>query len=637
MMKHVCTVLIAAIAVMPNAHADIESCQLVDHQEYRELSQAVEQLGRSLQSTPQCQGTDVRAMMSAQEQLRKSSQQLMGFMGDPTAAGADVGALTASLTGAVQSVDSISNTLSNSSFLKSECGKALTTSGKVLTGLSEVSMALAPIALAIGAMTGAVKAAVPVALGISGLYSAFKILGGLTASNSLDIRNYEHRQLILRSTCEYSRVDQRIRYLMLMQSGDINGVRREMAERVKALDASLAKRPNLQKLVNDYRGKLEAVNDGYDEVRAARKALGQLKANLGKYAADKPRMCAYAQIQVKKDVSQNVLLQSGPLLEKIATTFPPSAALMDEAQASHAVHRVTERKAKEALLVDELPSNIEACVGSISAWVESAGESLNIAERVLREREARLKTAINREPVYRQWAAQVVAVESDRALLEKLLPMMQSRSEPGSEISRADLIERSRDIRRVLLGKRGFKVPFMGASSLLGQWIQNSLSHYNEAKSTFQKSYVRLDKETHTEIDDVIIMSSGDPLAPMPIIITPRDDLKLLTLERFPKGSRGWKNACRRLDDTYLNWLRAQDHFNATKFLCRTIDKLISEDVEDVIVKTCKGSLSIDNRNAKASTLQTLANQSAAPRRQATIVQLKRTTLQCPIMQAPGA
>lgn len=636
MMKQICSILVFAVAMMPNAHADIESCQLVDHQEYKELSAAVNQLANALNANTQCQGADMKGMMNAQQQLQQNSQRLMGFMHDPSGV-TDVGAVTASLTGAVQSVDSISSALSNSAFLKSQCGKAMTSSGKILTGLSEVSMALTPIALAVGAMTGATKIAIPVALGISGLYSAFKILGGLTEANSFDIRNYEHRQLILRSTCEYSRINQRLKYLMLMQSGDINGVRREMNLRVQALDQSLARLPNLHKLVNDYKAKLAIVNDNYDEVRDARKGLSQLKAQLARFAADKPRMCAYAQILAKKDLSQNVLLQAAPILTKTIQTFPPSSNLLDEAQAADAIQRLNEKRAKDLLLADEIPSNIDACVNTTLAWVDSSAESLNVAERALRERETKIRTSISKEPAYRRWSSQVVSVESDRALLEKLLPMMQSRSEPGSEITRADLVERERDIRRILLGSNRFHVPLMGASSLVGQWLQHSLGKYKEARTSFQKGFTNLDKETHTEIGDVMIISSGDPMAPMPIMVIPNDDLKLLTLKRFPKNSRGWQNACRRLDDTYLHWLRAQDHFNATRFLCRTIDPLIGEDIEKVVTTTCKGGLALDNRSARASTLQTLANEAVKPRRQATLVQAKRTELQCPIMNAPGA
>ncbi|MEK7355820.1 MAG: hypothetical protein AAB250_05195 [Bdellovibrionota bacterium] len=636
MIKHISSILVVALALMPAAHGEVESCQLVDHQEYRELSAAVNALGQALQANSRCQGADVKGMMSAQEQLRQNSAKLMGYMNNPAATG-DVGALTSSLTGAVSSVDSISAALSNSSFLKSECGQSMATSGKVLTGLAEVSMALTPIALAVGAMTGAVKVAIPVALGISGLYSAFKILGGLTSTKTFDIRNYEHRQLILRSTCEYSRINQRIKYLMLMQSGDITGVRREMAQRVQELDRSLAGRPNLQKLVQLYRGKLSVVNDGYDEVRDARKALFQLRSQLGRYAADRPRMCAFAQIQAKKPIAQNVLLQATPILATTVAAFPPSSVLLDEASASDAIQRVNERKAKEILLVDALPGNIDLCVSSTMSWVDSTAESLNIAERTLREREAKLKRAINREPAYRAWAAQVVSVESDRALLEQLLPMMQSRSEPGSAITRADLFERERDIRRILLGAQGgWKIPFMGASSLVGQWIQYSLGHYKEARRTFEKGFLSLDKETHTEPGDIIIIAGGDPMAAAATIVVPVDDLKLLTLKRFPKRTRGWQNACRRLDDIYLTWLRAQDHFNATRFLCRTIDLLIGEDIEAEITKTCKGGLSIDNRSAPISTLQSLVNSSARTRRNATLVQAKRTELQCPIMKEPG-
>ncbi|MCM2280785.1 MAG: hypothetical protein NDI61_02945 [Bdellovibrionaceae bacterium] len=607
-----------------SARAEGNSCLLVDQQEYRDLSQAIDVLGHALNAVPGCAASqDFKGVYAAQEQLRASALQLKQFWQDPALAASDASAFSTQLSTALTSMNSITDSIANTALAKTECGQRMLSSGKVLLAVSDVVTSLAPLAVLAGTMTASLSIAVPYVLGVAGVSSVFKILATLHDSKALDMGNYEHRQLVLRSTCEYSKVSQRLKYLMLMQSGHVAGLQSELDARARQLEASLKGRPQLQKMAREYKERVAALEAESKILRKNRENFFKLEASFNKFGNERELQCSFGQVLASKSTLPFGLTQQ---LDSLRKKFPDESDSIEIETIANA-HVNVERRVRAQLTQGAASVQGEACANLTASWLRSSGQMLWAMDRILQNREGGVRTMLKNEPEYREWSRTVANIESERVLLTKVIAFMQVRSEPGSAITRSELSQRERDIRVVLFGTRGLKIPLISQKSLVGEWLNHLLVLYKGAISSFDGGYRRLDS------DVVAPMIAANPARYQNSSLLDLSELKLLTLENFPKGSRPWKNACRRLDDVYLDWLRAQDHLDATQVFCQAIDDMIGEDVESIIIETCRGGLDLRSSRSSQSRIEAMKRNADNTRRpvQAALIQAKRLEMECAI------
>jgi hypothetical protein len=612
--------LLAAIVVVSSprfAMAEAASCALIDQSGYQDLFSSVDALGRELQSAPGCStNSDVKGMLSAQTQLQKSTEKLHAVAQDPAAAATmDPNALALQVNSALSSVNTIADSLRSNALLNSQCGKDMLSGGKVILALNDVISSLAPLALLAGTMTATLSTVIPYVVGVVGISSAVRILAKLS-ENGLDMSRPEHRQLVLRNTCEYSKVHKRIRYLQLVQTGQVEALQAELDANLAALGKSLESHPTLSKAVATHETQLKLFALAQKGLVTDRQALKDLQAQLESLNADEQFECQFGRALAGGDLNTFPfgVVTRLQLASQGAETVQTVAIVNTHLEFENSV-----RLQFRASPVQSLPS----CAKLTKDWIKSLDRVMSATDLVVKSRQAQMQRELEKDPEYKTWHARMADVERERKIVGQIIEFMKSQSAENAAINRSELHQRIRDVRSALFGSP--RALNFGSSPVMS-WLSHSVALHEQSLASFKSGVDRL----AADYLKLMYLNARDKQA-QSVSYRNATQLGFLVPADFAVGSVGWRNVCGRLESIMMDWLRARDHLEATELFCQAIQPLLADDVESGILSICLGERDLTGRVVRSPRIQQLHTASDTHiKALALIVQQRRSALQCP-------
>lgn len=253
------------------------ACSLIENQN-KDIVQALDDLSLALKEISKAEeckdDTDIQEMIAKQKEMQASASNVMSIWEDKDNMSENLGGFSSEITGLLHGVDTITKSLNNNSLVNSKCSEKILTTGKLLVAVSDLVTSMAPFAMFI-AVNSKMSVAVPWVIGVVGVASVIKFIGDRAKNNdSLEMdKNPEHQKLVLKATCEFSKIATKVRFLKLAQAGKLDEI-----------SNSLNKSENFQPMANQMSQELQKLikqrNLFYDKLNQIRNNFERQKASL---------------------------------------------------------------------------------------------------------------------------------------------------------------------------------------------------------------------------------------------------------------------------------------------------------------------------------------------------------------------
>jgi hypothetical protein len=596
------------------------NCPLVDARQNQEIMAAIESLQRSILTIPECSSDKTVGDMAKQTQnLKLATQNLQTFWNDPNAAADNLPMFEQSLETAIQNVSQIGDVLNNNLLLNSQCGQQMMSSGKALLAFSDIVNGIAPFALLAGSMSSNLKVAVPYIVGIVGVSSVVKIIGTMIDKQTLDMNRYEHRQAVLQNTCEFSKIAQKVKLIKLAQSGQLESITEELKSLDSFLNSQYPDGKNQETLLSliEYRDKMRIIYNKISvQLKKDQVIYTKLSDSIAVKKDDSFLICSYgksltqkSEPNVKKfpttvvsNFNSLIALSKNPHIEKI----DQEVLLKHESDTRNQLFKMAQNGKS---------NNEKECAEITLSWITSVDNLLKATETEFGYQQNQIQNKLNSNPEFKKWSTQTNQLEKDRDTLKKLVLTLDNLNKDTSAIEKSEIHLRMRELKASLFGVEAYFK--MGESPVLA-WLDHIFKVFSSSVNRFEQSWNRLRAESF-RLTETGARLAGDKKGPKSCLwffgknnchiygledfknnlastkrdITLQDSLGTLTEKDFPKDSEAQQIACKRLEESWLNWLEVLDHLSASYVFCETIKPLLDSSVERKIVDYCEGDKTI--------------------------------------------
>jgi len=623
------------------------TCPLTDNRPHQDLVKAIQNLARVVVITPECQNNaDLTKINEELQRMVQGGTSLMGFWNNPellAESNQSMAQFQSSIQDMINGINRVTITLQNNAFLNSNCGQNLVTGTGLLIGISDLVSAFAPFALIGAAMNPSLKVALPYILGITGVGSVSKIIKAMHDKNTLDMNRAEHRQAVLDNVCEYSKISQRVRFLRLAQSGQIDLITSELNQMSLQSQNFLMKEFgrrvfDIKKVHNEYSDTLnnlekqaKLIRLQHDEISKDLKgASPELLCLITKELADSTDQNQYPVNAVQHyrqiiSVQQKVLVYQSTLV-------------------------ATEQKTRERLRRISDRDSICSSIGQ--TYLQIIDRMLTNGERTIIALRKSLESQLARDPDYQAFSARERIITAELEFLTKIKNLLAQLNLDNAVFDKLELDSRMHELRQALFGTPQGIVGLRGKSPAMA-WLEFAWIQHFRASHQFKLEYESLAKDTlavsrsmrgdffkrdekgnvirdkwgypvrysHPEIDQMVL---DDIMAAR--------SLKSLTPDIAPVGSDNHVLLCRRLENIWMSWAASMDHLSASQFFCNFISAFFDSRTEDSIIARCEGRKDVHGRVLKHSEIsqRLLEIKRAKDKEKATIVINKLNELQCP-------
>lgn len=585
------------------------TCPLVDQETNGDLLAALDMLERAIQITPECRDdASLTNLQKMQEQMRTSAIELRRIWNDPDRLNENLPSFETQLQVMMLGINQLTETLNNNSLINSNCGREMMTTGKALLAVSDLVTGIAPYTLFAASAASSLSAAVPYVLGVVGVAGVIKMIGQLSANKMLDMNRYEHRQTVLKATCEYNRVATKVRYLKLAQSGQIDMLTREINQISQSmfydqqslggsLDEILKGRQEFYRNIDEIRSQM--VSDFRD--------LKELKKYLAK-VNDDAMVCSLGMEIVENH-------KKG----KFPTTVDGNFKKLLEIGIPHNELSLKATSRQYGVAIAELESNVSYVSGYRMGYCgQSTSRFINTVERILQTTEEELvvqenlfERKLSENPVYKNWYARTSTLEKDRETLKRVVKTMTKASQDSTVMSKTELHQRMESLRNALFGTSG---AWTLTKSPIETWLKHTHNMHARAISAFNKSISTLMNEVATMrikqrkkmsyIDETVSILPETFVRELLLIDVKEENFNFINVRRFPVGSSQQEVMCQRLEESWLNWAAALDHLMAMKHFCSNITSFIDSKTGSGVVEAC-GRRKIDGKEDNQALIAT--------------------------------
>lgn len=627
-MKHYFLSLILSLAILLNAQRGY-ACPF-ESTEHADLLAAVRSLDAQLRKLPgECLPGGSADVFKNVADLQTSSTHLQQMWGgqapvaavDPTQFG-----MNANM--AMNSIASIGNTLKTAASCKQIEKDGLVT---ILSTVSDISMSLAPVLMAAtvflpvlaggGAVGGSVLA-IASKLPVGKFLSAALLLGvfSTVAEVSVDLFKNEtlkmseptHRALVLKSICEYRRIKTNVDYLSYINTGRANIPRekQEIDARVEALRQRFQKEDSkMVVLIDKFYAIRKQVDDETRKIAATRTKLAKINTDL-MVTDDKYYRC---------DVVASRVASGTSLFTHLALPTPSSTNVTDKfSDPSYAVQRLANAiKINESTILKmQKEQRWIECSTTIDTWKKNVDILLGELTKFNREKAEQQMGALLNNPSFVAWRQQNKNLESDSALLERIIGFMSASPDPRQIIPETDLIIEVQELGRRIFKYKGWNV--VTGKSLAGAWLDHRIDKYTETVEEFDRVYSQLslayfNAYTAKEGKYKVVASRGMSQSSTNVL---RMNLSFITADSVDKikDTKVKGDICRDLNALNIHANNAGKLLNSANYFCRYLEDndLKNADIDPYIVSKCWGQVKLGS-DKNNSSLERLSNTSRSP------------------------
>lgn len=622
------------------------TCPLVENRPHADLLGAIENLNRYVKTTPNCKDNgDAEKMSQTAQGMQKSGAALQEYWKNPQVLTEDPAKLMEfqkHMENVVAGINNVGETLANSSLMKTECGKSLTGKTSVLLAFSDLATSLAPMALLGASLNPSWSVALKVILGVVGLGSTAKIFSTMYEKGTLDMKIPENRMAVLQNTCEFSRIAQRVRFLKLAQSGQINQVTQEIKMYKTQTDSSL--KSQFSSRVSDmlsFRNQINTIlNDVSTALEKDSKSVESAQARMK--MTDENLVCMFAQDIISRfDDANSFPARPVSNLQKLIANQQEISLDQEFLIKSEGILRNKIKNQNSAASAED----ITKCATDGRSYVATLASIVRQTEATVRSHRASLYSQLSKDKEFASYQLAEAKAYREVDTLAKIGNILERLNKDNSIIDKSEMHQQMAALKYAL-----FNTDSWIKSSPVMAWLKHSNKMYAESIGRF-----------NTEMSSLIYGAQGITKSGNRIPMPPRSDfnneryfkevsqyvrdtaqtskLGNVTLALAPVGTPQNKDICQHLESAWLEWASALDHLSAQDFFCKTISNLMDQAVEPGIKDHCYGKVDfagkVQQKSLIAAQQSTLVEIGA--KAQAQLVSKKLKELQCEMPNATAA
>lgn len=592
------------------------SCPLVANRPHLDLVQAIQNLSRQVQPVQNCQdNADMKKMAELAEQMKAAGSGLSSSWTNPNSLLQDPQALN-QFQGQVETIvtalNSIGQSVSSNSLIDSDCGRQLMSGTGVLQAIGDLSTSLAPFALLGASINPSWSVGVKVILGLTGAGSLSKIITQMQDQENLKMANAENREAVIQNVCEFTRIAQRVRFLKLAQSGQIDEVTKEL-EGFKAQTQSLLSEkssPRILALLESREmitSRLQIVNE---QLKKDQDQMALLLRQI--QPGDNVGLCTDAKYLAEKYSDQEA--------------FPRTALdnftllIYNQAKTSQSQQRILDREADlraRLLSMEDTGSfeKLQACSLVATSYMSLLQETIRLTALTARDHEASLNQQLIADKEFSSFQAEEQKMNREVETLSRVTDILSRLSREDSVIDKSEMHIQIEQLKRALFNSEGW----FSASPVMS-WLNFSNEQHVRAGGRFTTEWNTLTQKLY----DITpagrgkyerLIAQGAAAGGLGIVANPlmkdiardrsqAEQLSVLNLNIAPVGSIQHTESCRMLENIWTEWAAALDHLSAQSFFCQTIQSMVDGSVESKIVNHCFGDIGLDGKQRRVSTIQ---------------------------------
>ncbi|MBX2988452.1 MAG: hypothetical protein KF802_11205 [Bdellovibrionaceae bacterium] len=651
-------------------------CPLFENRPHEELNQAIDIMSQAVATTPECQSMSsaLGGIGRNADELRATVQTLQTLLQSnsveplPPVQLAD---LERQITSAIYAANNLGQIFSSNSLLNSRCGREMMSSGKVLVALTDIMNNLAPYALMFAAVNPSIGLPAKFALtGGAAATSAVSSFVQMVETNTIDMNNPEHRKAVLKNTCQFNKIAQKIRFMQWAQSGRIQDVTSELDRQKNAYRAlySAPATEDISQLISrrealegktisiEQQMRKDSFNLSYRESQlrdAGNETLQTCLIGAELYRQSMRPGAAYGGLDWNRMGQQGIdaLTVTFPatilanMIRAVQMNQPSSGGYNNGSWSTPApdpnvpadpnqpgadldpriiplinLHDVARKRigAVYNAAVEGDAKAVQLCAETTTTWVRSLRQALRLTAELANEERLKLENELGQNSSYAQWRDQRDAVKREEVTLSRVEKVMRELAKENSVFDRSELDQRMSLLKGSLFGRRG---SWSVGRSPLSEWFNHTLRLHGSRVSSFNDNTQRL-------------LAGSQRLTPGKAESEPLANLNPGIIQA---GTRGHEITCQLLESAWLDWSAAIDHLGASEFMCDMIDRHIDNKVERELVSVCRGDINLDGSQRVPSKLQQSkarlkgdrVTTSLSPKEWALLVDKKLTELRC--------
>lgn len=609
------------------------TCPLIDQEGTGDLIASLDVLAKAIPQTSSCrEEANYDELAKKQLEMRKSANEIKSFWDNFDQLWTKVEGKTneeyiqqingfgKQVSSLMENVKYISESLGRNELLNSNCGKEMFSKGKTLNALSDLITQLNPYA--VFAISAGVDISVigPIIAGFSGLSSLVKTVSNMNKNNLFDMNQSENRLTVLKATCEYMRIDKKLRYVLLSYTGNgtnvnkLNQLNEVLNTKNDAIN-QLKKNFFNQKGGEDLSQILKVRKEFYGNINMVREQL-------------KKDWLAYEEVEsyVRENVKdENGFCHLGRALfnRKKRNQFPYNIdsnieafeKIVDSAEEdiSYAAAKAQFLASKNELTENSFSVSTETTIRNFPVYnrVPSCGvETQNLIQhtkiflqaletQVLKS-EKSFEQMLRKYPIYRDWYTQDVVLSQERDQLQRTVQVITRTSASMTPAGQTEVIQRLDDLRHSLFGTNesfplnnlvfkvfGFEILNVKNQSPFGGWFEHTDRLQAEAASVFIKSMENLSLEIKDRVEQhrkkqnitarwVDKINSKKPF----------DLAQGISAKLYPRDHEK-KIICGKLEEVFLNWQKIRAHIDAMKNACSFIQDSVNASTGQGVTNYC--------------------------------------------------
>lgn len=642
------------------------SCALVDNRPHQEILAAINKLQAAVRPPEECKdNADLARAQQDTQALAASVGALQAYWENPDllAQSNQITNFQGHMETVIRGIDRLGSNISSNALLNSQCGQKLTGAGDIFVAFTDLISAFAPFALIGASMNPSLKVALPYILGITGAGSAAKIGNKILKEQAIEIGRPEVRNAVLQNVCEYIKISEKVRFLKLAQSGQLETVTRELQtrgqDRLKSLYSAQGARVRmLMSVRNQAAANLDAVQkDLTRDERTMSGVLAQLK--------DSPPASYVC------NLTKSVLARATSETEfpgRAIVNYRKTLGLQTQSSMEQQILLESEQSLRQDFAAQATAGmNASTCAEMGNSYMTSISKILIQNRELLKELRSSLNAELSKnDPAFRQFLNNEVAAKAEVETAQKISKIMTMLSQENAVIDKVEMHSQMLSLKRALFSPsesiRSSWVNFFATIEPFGlvnevgspafEWLRFIEAQQSQMMNVFKTEFDELTREAYASTPagrsdfyrrdangQILRDRYGSPvrLGQYEInqsfidSIKTSQQLSVLNATTMPKGSTVQKRACQRLENVWLAWAAAMDHLAAQEFFCAQISNLFDADTDRNLVQRCEGMIRITGEQMRPSDLAAQRTRIAkkGQRDQALLINQRMKDLQC--------
>ncbi|MFM6928585.1 MAG: hypothetical protein ACKOX6_08980 [Bdellovibrio sp.] len=570
-------------------------CNLFTNSEYADIMSAANLLNQAVGSTT-CgnAGLNAQQVVTNNKTITDAVKDLQQYLDKPETVQPDqIPQIVSKVDGAIRAANSLATTFANSDLVNKDCRSQMS-GGQIALAINDMINGLTPFALMAATMTGG-TAAIPFIVGGTAITGALSSMGKIVNENSTKIGDASVRRAVVENTCQFIRLDQKYRFLMQSRDQQILKISAEMNSTRNLMSAKI---PGVSANTNGLMARSAALSQAslnLENVLSDASSALDLDRQFVKGTTDDIKICSLG-IQLAEMADDNTsyiatMLNSvnGAMVVYGSTNVPQARAL--KMSGDMAINSLKSMATAQF----NFNSDFSGCARATKSLLETVAQSATLSRQLVKVTQAALDKELSLSPEYAQIQARANLLKQKTRQAARITNSLDNLRKYATSFNQSEIDAEMDRLRSGLFKSRSFGVssPVMAWFDYTSGLQKSSVSKFRDGFNSIKnRAYRFTSTGSNSTFTNAIIAQdpNGADLIYKNYEIAGR--LETINLKNLPRGSRGYNDVCREMNDVWNRWVTVIDHLAAVESFCQMIDNYIYDNrsEDSAVVQMCRGS-----------------------------------------------